>query len=255
MKQSNVIKEKLARDSIVTGVIVTNHLWPAVVELAQDAGLDYILVDLEHGPHDVELVAHVCAVGRIADFAVLIRPPAGDFTTVSRAMDLGPCGLVLPAIESAEQMDVVRDACYLPPRGRRRPGGAGNRWVPDYHYATWKHHVEDDLIVVPQIETKRGLENVHAIAGHPITTAIGAGLFDLSMALGVDLNRKHPEFTAALQHIDRARQETGKAAWCVADSEFALANGFRFLCLGDPILMMTAAIKEAVVATKTGLSS
>lgn len=246
MKPARIIKEKLREGEIVTGTIVIDHLWPGMVDIAISAGMDYLLVDLEHGPHNPELVAHVCGMGQLADFAVLVRPPAGDFMTVSRAMDLGPCGLVLPAVETVEAMDTIRDAVYLPPRGRRRPGGQGNRWVSSYHHASWKNELEDHLIVVPQIETPLGLENVDAIAAHEVTTALGVGPYDLSMILGADMNPDHPDFVAALSQIRRAADAANKRAWQVGDPTKLVKQGVTFICLGEPVAVLQKAFEEMV---------
>eukprot|EP01048_Picozoa_sp_COSAG05_P017725 COSAG05_NODE_2468_length_3027_cov_1.333675_2_plen_131_part_00 len=57
-------------------------------------------------------------------------------------------------VESVADLDAIRDAIWLPPRGTRRPGGAGNAWVPDFKAATWRQAVEDYFIVIPMIESR-----------------------------------------------------------------------------------------------------
>ena len=244
MQPARTIRQKLADGSVVAGMLLTNHVWPEAVEVARDAGLDYLVVDMEHGPHTVDVVAGVCELGRVGNFAVLIRPAANDFRTISMAMDLGPCGLILAAVDGVETMNEVRDALYLPPRGRRRPGGLGNRWVSDYHYQTWKETVEDHLVVVPQIETLQALENVGAIAAHEITTAIGIGPYDLSMALGVDYDRNHPSMVDAIDRIRSAGEAAGKTMWRMGDPPTLVREGFRFVCMGDPMAVLTDALRQ-----------
>src|SRR5688572_31103554 len=141
------------------GVLATDHAWAELPAVLQSAGLDYLIVDMEHGAYADDTVAHICTSGRQVGFPVLIRTVSTDYPIVRRAVDLGPCGLMFPCVESPAQLDAVRDAVWMPPRGRRRPGGHGNRWVSDYHYETWRESFEDDFIVLPQIESKRGLAN------------------------------------------------------------------------------------------------
>ena len=107
----------------------------------------------------------------MVDFPVIVRPVDCAYATIRQAIDRGPCGFLLPGIESAEEMDRVRDAVYMPPRGRRRPGGPGNAWVSSFHYDRWKEEVEDEFIVLPQIETRAELANVDAIAAHEVQWA------------------------------------------------------------------------------------
>src|SRR5690606_6728580 len=127
------------------GLLVTNHFWIELLEIAKFAGFDFIIIDLEHINHGDALVADACRLGRLTDFPILIRPARTDTESVRLAMDLGPCGLMLPMIESAAQLDQVRDGIWMPPRGLRRPGGHGNWWVSDFNYETWKKEVEDNF--------------------------------------------------------------------------------------------------------------
>ena len=102
--------ERINSDRITTGVLVTDHLWPRLIEICKLAGLDYAIIDCEHGPHDDTTIAQACAVGRMLNFPVLIRPISYAYDQVRRAIDLGPCGLMIPSVESVEQLDIVRDA-------------------------------------------------------------------------------------------------------------------------------------------------
>jgi len=189
MKAAQILRNKINRDDrVTTGVLCTFHFWPGMVELAIRSGLDYLIIDMEHFSFDAAMVAEACAIGRRQDFAILIRPPAAESTPLRLAMDLGPCGLLVPAVSNESTMKAIQDAVYLPPRGRRRPGGHGNHWVDDVNYQTWRKSVEDDLIILPQIETQEGLAHVDEIARHPLTTAIAVGPYDLSADLGVCWN-------------------------------------------------------------------
>src|SRR5687768_10398076 len=166
MQAAKILKQKINSGELTTGAMASFHLWPDLVEISINAGLDYLIVDLEHGAFPDDLVADVCARGRLANFPIIIRPHANDFATVRKTLDLGPCGIMLAVVNHTAVLDEARDAIYMPPRGKRRPGGAGNRWVNDYNYTSWRSEVEDDFIVLPQIETKIGVENAESIAAH-----------------------------------------------------------------------------------------
>jgi 4-hydroxy-2-oxoheptanedioate aldolase len=109
------LRDKLTTGEPVIGVMATDHVWPLLVELCKQGGLDYLVLDREHGCHTDETVAQVCQVARLADFPVLMRTVSCDMSEIRRAVDLGPCGLVLPSVESANQLDKVSDAVYMPP--------------------------------------------------------------------------------------------------------------------------------------------
>lgn len=242
VKAASQLKDKIARGEITTGVLATDHLWPDLVEYLQRAGFDYLIIDREHGAHGDELVANVCALGRMTDFPVLLRPPDCAYTTIRQSIDRGPCGFLLPSVESAADLDQVRDSIYMPPRGRRRPGGAGNYWVPDFNYETFKREVEDYFIVVPQIETRQGLSCVDEIAAHEIVTAIGIGPYDLSVELGVGNQMDHPKAQEAVEVIRSAGEKVGKTMWRIGDGAQLAADGFHFLCIAEPMAALQAAL-------------
>lgn len=145
MQAARILKQKIRDETPTFGILITNHLWPEIVEISINAGLDYLIIDTEHGAFSPELIVEVCSIGRLLNFAVLIRPISHEINTVRRTIDMGACGLLLPTVQGAENLDEVRQAIYMPPRGQRRPGGLGNRWVKDYSYVTWKKEVEDEL--------------------------------------------------------------------------------------------------------------
>ena len=211
------LKANLAAGEIVVGVMATDHVWPLLVELCQHSGLDYLVVDREHGPHSDELVAQICQVARLADFPVLMRTVSCEISELRRAVDLGPCGVILPAVESTDQLDAARDALWMPPRGTRRPGGAGNHWMRDVNYETWRDEFEEHFMVVPQIETEVGVANAGSIAKHPLTTALGLGPYDLSADLGCCWNPANSKLQGAITSIREAACAADKKLWMHAD--------------------------------------
>ena len=244
MKAARQLRDKVARGEITTGALATDHLWPELVEYLQRSGLDYLIIDQEHGVHGDELVARVCALGRMTDFPVLIRPIDCTYSTIRRSIDRGPCGFLLPSVESAADLDQVRDSIYMPPRGRRRPGGPGNYWVPDFNYDSWRTVVEDDFIVLPQIESRQGLERAEEIAAHEITTAIAIGPYDLAAELGVCNQMDHPRMEEAVATIRAAGLKAGKTMWRIGDGAKLASDGFHFLCITEPMGLLQAALAQ-----------
>jgi 2-keto-3-deoxy-L-rhamnonate aldolase RhmA len=252
MKAAKILRQKISDKTVALGVLSTFHFWPGLVELSVRAGLDYMIIDLEHLTHDHEMVAEACAIGRRADFPILIRPPAAEFTPIRLAMDLGPCGLLVPYVENIETINIVREAVYMKPRGRRRPGGLGNFWVSDYQYKTWKAEVEDDLIILPQIESVKGLENAEAIARDPLTTAMAVGPYDLSADLGVCWEPNSPKLLEALSKIQKASAAAGKTTWMIGDGAALLKQGFRFFCMAEPVMLLEGTLRDMANKLKSG---
>lgn len=244
------LKEQLAAHETVVGVMATDHVWPFLVELCQQGGLDYLIVDREHGYHTDEVVAQVCQVGRLADFPVLMRTVSCELSQVRRALDLGPCGLLVPCVETTDQLDMVQEAVLMPPRGKRRPGGLGNYWLKNYQYTTWRDDLEEHLIIIPQIESRLGVENVDAIVNHPLVTAVGLGPYDLSADLGCCFDAENPEYQASIQRIRESADAAGKKVWIGLDGPKLRAQGYTFLWIGTASLLLRRAIMDSVAAIK-----
>ena len=101
----------------------------------------------------------------------------------------------------------------------------------DFRYETWKAGVEDDFIVLPQIESRAGLERLDKIAAHQITTAMAIGPYDLSMELGVGAQMDHPKLMAAIEQIRAAAERVAKTMWRIGDGPTMVREGFHFLCI------------------------
>ncbi len=242
------MKEKLSSGEPVVGIMATDHIWPLLVELCKLGGLDYLIVDREHGYHTDEEVAHVCQVARLANFPVLMRVVSCETSEIRRAIDLGPCGLLLPCIETTEQLDMARDAMLMPPRGKRRPGGMGNYWLDNFHYTTWRDEFEDHFIVIPQIETRQGVENVDAIAKHPMVTAMGIGPYDLSADLGCCWDPSNNEHKDSITRIKTAAHAVGKKVWVGCDGPALREQGYTFIWIGTASSVLRGGFASAIDA-------
>jgi 2-keto-3-deoxy-L-rhamnonate aldolase RhmA len=250
LKPAAELKVKLATDELVIGLMATDQAWPFLVEICQTGGLDYLVIDREHGKFSDELVSHICQVGRLANFPVLMRTVSCEASIIRRAIDMGPCGLLLPCVETTGQLDEVQDAVLMPPRGRRRPGGMGNYWLKDYQYETWKSDFEAHFIVIPQIESQVGVDNAESLAAHPLVTALGLGPYDLSADLGCCWDPESENYQKALDQVSAAADQAGKKVWAGTDAEALQASGYTFLWIGTTTTLLTEAIKQTVCNAK-----
>jgi 2-keto-3-deoxy-L-rhamnonate aldolase RhmA len=251
MRPAQQLLAKVRRGDVTTGLMATDHLWTDLVEISARAGLDYVIVDMEHGTAASDVVAEVCATGRRMGFPVLIRPRANDYANLRLAIDLGPCGFLLACVESAADLDGVRDAIYLPPRGRRRPGGAGNRWVSSFSLENWRGTVEDHFLILPQIETRRALSQVAEIARHELTSAVAVGPFDLSAELGCCGDMQSPILKDALKQILAAAKAAGKPGWMYGgDTGELIRSGWNFVCFGEASTVLESALRDRVTQAR-----
>lgn len=252
MKSATQLRQKIDRRELTVGMIVTHHLWLDLLEVARNAGFDFLIVDQEHVAFDEVLLGDFCAAARQVDFPVLIRPPETQYSLARRALDKGAVGLLLPQVDSLELMGEVREAIFMPPRGRRRVGGPGNRWVGDFNHETWVREVEDHLVILPQIESRDGMRVAEAVARLDFVTALAVGPYDLSTDLGVCWQPESPVLLNAIETIRSAATAAGKNTMMVGDGGTLIRNGFSFVCVAEPTAFLEASLKQHVAALRGG---
>jgi len=201
-----------ARDGeLIKGVMVFECFSPGVATLARLAGAEYVLYDMEHTGLSIETLKGLIATCRGLGVAPMARVPRGEYHLLAPALDVGCHGVMVPMVESAEQARAIVDATRYPPTGRR---GAAFGFAHDDYEAgdigTKIRMLDARNVVIAQIETERGLENVEAIAAVDEIDVLWVGHFDLTNFLGVPAQFDNPLYLAALKRIIAAARKHRK---------------------------------------------
>src|SRR4051794_24060033 len=145
------LRAKLAADTPTFGLWVTLDS-PAVTEMAVALGLDFVVIDAEHGSLDWHQIAeHLRATVR-SETVALVRLAESNVGLVKRALDIGADGIVIPWMESAEQLAQAVKFARYPLEGVR---GIGAERATAWGQALGEHAAEanENVFVVPIIET------------------------------------------------------------------------------------------------------
>jgi 4-hydroxy-2-oxoheptanedioate aldolase len=205
----NPLKDRVRRGDPVFGTILPIPS-PEVVEVAGLAGYDFLLLDMEHGPLTMECLGGLVRACRAVNVVPLARVPEGRPKTILRALDVGCVGVMIPQVETPEQAQAAVAATKYAPEGTRSLAGAtaaawwGKVPMPD-HVAASNAATMNML----QIETRRGLEAVDAIARVPGVDVLFIGPSDLSQSLGHPGTVAHPDVQAAIRRIIGVGREAG----------------------------------------------
>lgn len=197
----NPLKDRVRRSDPVFGTILPIPS-PEVAEIAGLSGYDFLLLDMEHGPLTVDLLEGLVRACRAADVVPLARVPEDHPKTILRALDVGCVGVMIPQVESPEQARAAVAATKYAPAGTRSLAGAtaaawwGKVPMPDHVAAS-----NTATMNLLQIETRRGLEAVDAIARTPGVDVLFIGPSDLSQSLGHPGAVTHPDVQAAIRRI------------------------------------------------------
>ena len=197
------LKERLRNGEQVLGTMVTTFASPDIAKILQVCGFDFLIVDCEHGSFTTR------GIGMPA----LVRIPEMRREHALKFMEMGASGLLLPNTESAEQAKMLVDCTKYAPLGHR--GVSLSRPHTDFKKvsgATYMPEANDDTMLMCQIESRKGVENVEEIIAVEGIDVAFIGPNDMSQDYGILGQFEHPEIVAAFEKIVAAAQANGKWA-------------------------------------------
>jgi 2-keto-3-deoxy-L-rhamnonate aldolase RhmA len=245
------LKQKLRAGEPVFGTMVAMCRTPDVMVILAHAGMDFTLIDTEHGAFTTETIGDLCRAARGVDLSAILRVPGRGPTYVSRSLDIGANGLMMPRIESAEEAaDVVAWAKYRPEGNRGVAlGGAGRDYRSAPDAAAAMAEANESTIILLQIESREAVSRIDEIAAVQRTDVLLIGPFDLSVTLDVPGQFDHPDFVAAVREVVRAGREHGVAsgihAPAVEQCRFWRDEGMTFLACGSEAGMIRSGLARA----------
>lgn len=227
---------------------------PASAEVMAKAGLDWVVVDLEHGAAtEASLLAHLYALDAGGTTA-LVRPPSGERLRVGRALDLGAAGIVVPRLDTADQVREAVTFLRYPPAGQRGVAllTRGARLGTVNHAGV--AGLNDDITGIIQIESPMALEAADEIAAIDGVDCLFVGPADLSHSLGIPGQFSNPTYQAALRKVVDACRKHGKAPGILLydHSTFRphLDLGYTFVGVGADVSFVNDGIKAALAAAR-----
>lgn len=210
-------------------------------EVVAGAGFDWLLLDGEHGPSEVEsLLAQLQATAAYPTSAV-VRPASNDTVRIKRCLDIGAQTLLVPYVESAEEARRAVAAVRYPPDGIRGVAGLtrASRFgrVPDY-----LRRASEELCLLVQVETARALAEIEAIAAVDGVDGVFVGPSDLSASLGHIGELSHPDVLAAVEdalgRVVAAGVPAGILTGDEAEAERCLELGASFVAVGIDVALL-----------------
>ncbi len=229
------VASRLRDGENLVGVIVKMSA-PVNVELSGHLGFDFVLIDTEHGlTGGTELEHHIRAADS-AGVPVLVRVGQLDRAEIARALDAGAEGIIVPQVESAEEARKIVSLSHYPPYGRR--GFATSTRAGSHGTTPAAHHLVEarsNTLVIVQIESQAGVQNVREILSVEGISGVWLGLSDLSLELGELGNLQHPLVTHAVDEVVAAADEVGIPLVVIADNEH---DGNYWVSRGAQVLLV-----------------
>jgi 2-dehydro-3-deoxyglucarate aldolase/4-hydroxy-2-oxoheptanedioate aldolase len=221
---------------------------PLAAEVAAAAGVDWVLVDCEHGSATDDVVYPTVVATGAYDVPTLVRVESAGRIRIGRALDAGAAGVMVPRLDGADAVrETIRHFDYPP---------LGDRGVATYNRsARWGMELGSlsgarDTAAIIQIETLGALSDVEEIAAIPGVDLLFVGPLDLSFALGVPRQFDAPEFTAALARVVAAGNAHNVAVGILASSVEVARRyrdlGFHFIALSSDSVLLATTIQASL---------
>jgi 2-keto-3-deoxy-L-rhamnonate aldolase RhmA len=249
--RTNHTQRLLREGHTVLGTMIGEWGAPEVVRTLARAGFDFVVVDNEHAPFDLQTNCALYRAARTTAMDMLVRVPDAQYHLIARTLDAGADGVMVPRIETPEQARQVLDAVKYPPIGRRgcatRPIHTDLEPVALGDYAA---HLNANTMVILQLETKAAVERADDILGVPGIDAALIGPADLSVSLGVPGEIEHPLMEDHIARVVEAAQRAGVASgihWANADIvKHWMQRGMRCIMYSWEMGFLTAGAQAAV---------
>ena len=203
----------LREGKTVLGTMIGECGSPEVVRTLARAGFDFVIIDNEHAPFDLEADSRLYRAARTTEMDLLVRVPDAQYHLIARTLDAGADGVMVPRIETVEQAREVVAAVKYPPMGRR---GAAHRAIhtdqEPVPLGEYTAHLNANTMIIAQLETRAAIDRADEILAVKGLDVALIGPADLSVSLGVPGQVEHALMEEYVGKVVAAAERAGIAS-------------------------------------------
>lgn len=250
----NAVKEKMLAGQRTLGTFFELAVGN-VAECLGFSGLDYLIIDNEHGPYNPETTLEFVRVAKLYGITPFARASEISRAAILKLLDAGAMGIVIPCVKTVEEVERIVEYAKYAPLGARGVGSTAGSgyWYEDYAQHGLEHYFaisNRETMLLPQCETVECLEHIEEIIKIDGIDGIYVGPFDLSTALGKPADFDSAIVKDAIRHIQKACRGAGKFSFIFAGTrEQARADftlGYDSVTFGTDAAVLTDAYRAAV---------
>jgi 2-dehydro-3-deoxyglucarate aldolase/4-hydroxy-2-oxoheptanedioate aldolase len=235
----NDFRQRLQRGEVLLGQMVLELFTSGIGPMLDACGLDFVIFDMEHGRCDLALLSEMIASCRGSNIFPMARVPDVNFAPLSRALDIGARGVMVPRVETRQQAEDIVSQLKYAPQGKR---GVALGIAHDLYRAgnaDFFEKANEEIAVILLLETERAFENLDDIVSVPGVDVAWMGHYDLTVSMGIPAQFDHPRLLAAMDALVDSCQKFGVApGFLPPTAESAvhwIDKGFRAISLGSDI--------------------
>lgn len=199
---------------------------PFAAEIFAKAGVDVLMIDMEHGPNDIlSLIDQMRALGRFNGVPI-VRAPWNDMVVIKRILDAGAYGVLIPYVNTRKEAEDAVAACRYPTAGVR--GVAPSPRAPGWNMNSMNYmkRANDEILVMTAVETLEAVNNIEEILQVDGLDGIFVGPMDLATSMGHFCDPSNPDVRAAIQKVENAVLKSDKFLASVAGGMDAAKEKF-----------------------------
>ncbi|MBT7953441.1 MAG: 2,4-dihydroxyhept-2-ene-1,7-dioic acid aldolase [Gammaproteobacteria bacterium] len=245
------LAERIRKGELLLGTVISIQS-AEMTEVLALSGFDWLFIDAEHGgfaPNDA--LPLLQAAGTCP---CLIRVPAHDEVWLKKALDIGPAGIVVPQVNSADEAQKIIDLCRYPPAGTR---GMGVSRASQYglNLGDYIKTANTNTAIVLQAEHKDAAANIEDIVKVEGIDAILVGPFDMSASFGKPGQVADPEVVAAIDTVTQTCQKAGLALGTAVagadDARTYIEKGYSLVSAGVDSLHLINSAKQTLAGMRS----
>ncbi|NQV24348.1 MAG: aldolase [Rhodopirellula sp.] len=249
--QPNSVKQNLLAGGSSIGTFMFEFHSAGIARAAAAAGAEFAIFDMEHTGWSVETIRTLCATTHGTDMLPLVRVPATEYHFIARALDMGAQGVMVPMVDSVEQAEKIVNSAKYPPVGRRGCAfGIGHDDYTGGDVVEKMKSSNEHQLLIAQIETAEGLDNVEGIAAVDGIDVLWIGQSDLSASIGIPGQFGHPDFLAAMDRVIAACNAHGKIGGLMPTTldfaEVVVEKGFRMVAWSGDVWIYQAGLRAGM---------
>jgi 4-hydroxy-2-oxoheptanedioate aldolase len=231
------LRQRLADGKTVSGMILFSGS-PMLVEMMAAAGVDFVVIDMEHSALDLDTAAHVIRAADAAGITPYVRVPGVDAALIKKILNLGAAGIALPHADRRNCAELLAAMRYAPAGGR---GACPMVRAAGYVRGDWNAYAERanrEIMAIPLLEDQASIDDFDALAAMPGLDVYFVGPTDLSISLGVPgASFDEPAMSAALDKVVASARRHGKIVMTTIGNRLDIDYGRRVAARGVQMIV------------------
>jgi 2-keto-3-deoxy-L-rhamnonate aldolase RhmA len=232
-------RERIRQGDVLLGQMVLELFSPGIGQMLAACGMDFVIFDMEHGRCDLTLLAEMVASTRGSDVFPIARVPDLAYAPLSRPLDIGVRGVMVPRVETRAQTENIVGQLKYAPQGRR---GVALGIAHDLYRAgdaDFFAKANEETCVIIMMETEKAFDNLEQILSVPGVDVAWIGHYDLTVSMGIPGQFDHPRILAAMDElVEMCRRYKVAPGYLPLTPESAahwIEKGFRMISLSTDV--------------------